>query len=207
MDAPTHEDLSRLRAIAEEGRAVPLLGGWHLILWGAAMTLALLVHWAVLRDILPWPDYTLSFSWFGIAGAAWLGSVLIGRAQAGEPGACSVGNQVERVAWMTVGAFLSLLAIALFARASLSADRAAWGLFAMLPPVTFGAYAVALHVSAVAAAASSAARPFVFLALAFAAATAFLIGDAAQYLAAAAGMALVTVPPGLAQLAAARRPD
>lgn len=206
MDAPTHEDLSRLRAIAEQGRSAPLLGGWHLILWGAAMTLALLIQWVVLRDVAAWPDYTLAYSWFGIALAAWLGSVLIGRGQAGEHGAFSVGNRVERVAWMTVGAFLSILPVALFVRAILAGDPAAWAPFAMLPPVTFGAYAVALHVSA-AAAGSTTARPYVFLALGFVAATVFLIGDPVQYLAAAAGMALVTIPPGLGHVAAARRAD
>ncbi len=206
MNAPTPDDLSRLRAIAEQGRSAPLLGGWHLILWGGAMALALLINWAVVRQILPWPDYALSISWFGIVLAAWTGSLLLGRRQAGTPGALSVGNQVEHAVWTTAGAFLLALSLALFVRASLSEDSGAWSLMAVMSPVMFGAYAVALHASAVAGN-TSRAKPYVLISLAFAAATAFLIGDPVQYLIAAAGIALVSILPGLAYLAAARRAD
>ena len=204
MNASTQEDLSRLRAIAEEGRNAPLLGGWHLILWGGAMALALLINWAVEQRILPWPGWSLAISWFGIVLIAWGISIAIARRQAERPGAASVGNQVERTAWMTAGGFLFALSIALFARASLSGVLESWSLFAMMPPVTFGAYAIALHVSAVASR-SAAGRPYVLVALAFAAATAFLIGEPSQHLVAAVGIFLVSIPPGLAHLAAARR--
>lgn len=206
MNATTRDDLARLRAIAEQGRSTPLLGGWHLVLWGCAMTSALLINWAVIARILPWPGWSLAISWFGIVLAAWIASTLLGRRQAGEPGACSVGNRVERAAWIAVGAFLSILSLALFARASLSGDPHAWDLFMMMSPVMFGAYAIALRVSAVAGD-SAGTRPYVLVALAFAAATAFLIGDPAQYLVAAAGVALVTIPAGLGHVAAARRAD
>jgi hypothetical protein len=168
------------------------------------MALALLINWAVMTRILAWPGWSLAISWFGIVLAAWTASTLIGRRQADEPGAWSVGNRVERAAWITVGAFLSVLSLAIFARASMSGDPRAWDLFMMMSPVTFGAYAIALRVSAVAGD-SARARPYSIVALAFAAATAFLIGDEVQYLVAAAGVALVTIPAGLGHLAAARR--
>jgi hypothetical protein len=206
MNASSLDDLSRLRAIAEQGRSAPLLGGWQLILWGGAMMLALLINWAVIEQILPWPDYTLAFSWFGIVFAAWGGSALLGRRQAGEPGALSVGNRVERAVWTTAGAFLLILAVALLVRGLLSTDPGAWSLFATMTPVTFGVYAVALHAGAVASNGNTA-GPYVLAALAFAAATAFLIGDPAQYLVAAAGIALVTILPGLGHLRAARLAD
>jgi hypothetical protein len=204
MNASTQEDLARLRAIAEQGWSAPLLGGWHLIMWGGAMALALMINWAVIARILPLPGWSLAISWFGIVLAAWIASTLLGRRQVGEPGACSVGNRVERSAWVAVGAFLSILSLALFARAALSGDVRSWDLFMMMAPVTFGAYAIALRVSAVASG-SEGVRLYVVVALAFAAATAFLIGDPIQYLVAAAGIALVTIPAGLGHLAAARR--
>ncbi|HWT12507.1 MAG TPA: hypothetical protein VN231_07115 [Allosphingosinicella sp.] len=204
MNATAQDDLSRLRAIAEQGRSVPLLGGWQLILWGGAMTLALLINWAVIERILPWPGYALSLSWFGIVLAAWAGSAMIGRRLAGEPGASSVGNRVEHAAWTTAGAVLLILALALLARALASGEPEAWQSFSMMPPVTFGAYAVALQASAVAGA-STTARPYVLVALAFAAGTAFLIDDPLQHLVAAAGIALVSIPAGLGHLRAARR--
>ncbi|HEX8215890.1 MAG TPA: hypothetical protein VF577_00370 [Allosphingosinicella sp.] len=204
MNASAHDELSRLRAIAEEGRHAPLLGGWHLILWGGAMTLALLVNWAVVERLLPWPGWSLAISWFGIVLVAWAASALIGRSKAGAPGAASVGNRVERAAWTTAGYFLLLLSLALFVRASLGGDRSDWDLFAIMPPATFGAYAVALHASAVAAGGAGG-RLYVLVSLAFVGLTAFLIGEPLQYLAAAAGIFLVSIPAGLGHLAAARR--
>jgi hypothetical protein len=207
MDASTREDLSRLREIAEQGRRMPLLGGWHLILWGGAMTLALLINWAVEERILAWPGWSLAISWFGIVLLAWAGSALLGRRKAGDPGASSVGNQVERAAWTTAGAFLLILALALLARAALGGGgRGDWASFGLMPPATFGAYAIALQASAVAAGgASGSARPYVLVSLAFAAATALLIGQPAQHLAAAAGIALVAFPAGLGHIRASRR--
>ena len=204
MNASAMEDLKRLRTIAEEGRSVPLLGGWHLIVWGTAMTVALLINWAVDERLLPWPRYSLAISWFGIVLLAWIASALLGRGKALEPGAHSVGNRVERAAWVTAGAFLLILALALFLRAALSGDPAAWEFLAVMPPATFGAYAIALRTSSVAAGSDSGGG-YVVVSLAFAAVTAFLIGSPIQYLAAAAGIALVAIPAGFGHLAAARR--
>lgn len=204
MNAPTEDDLSRLRTIAEEGRSAPLLGGWHLILWGGAMTLALLINWAVVERILAWPGYSLAISWFGIVLVAWAASITIGRLQAAKSHALSVGNRVERAAWMTAGAFLLTFSLALFVRASVAGEPDAWSLFQVMTPATFGAYAIALQVSAVASH-SATGKPFVVIAMVFSAATAFLIGEPAQYLVAALGMALVSIPPALGHLAAARR--
>jgi hypothetical protein len=206
MEASTQEDLSRLRAIAEEGRNAPLLGGWHMILWGVAIALALLINWAVIVRILPWPGQAIAISWFAIVLVAWGGSVLLGRSQSARRGASTVGNRVERAVWVTAGAFLATLAIALFVRAALSGDPDEWAWFAIMQPVTFGVYAVALNASAVAGH-SKAARPFVLLSLALAAVTALLIGDPAQYLVASAGVALVLIAHGIRQLGAERLAD
>lgn len=200
----SQEDLARLRAIAEEGRNAPLLGGAQLVLWGGAIATALMVNWAVAERILPVPDWSLAISWFGIVFAAWIGSALLGRREAGKPGAYTIGNKVERTVWTTVGGFLMTLAVALFIRAMVSRDPQSWELFAIMSPVSFGAYAVALGASA-SATEPHADRAYVLLSLGFAAATAFLIGDPAQYPVAAAGVALVTIPAGLRHLRAERR--
>jgi hypothetical protein len=204
MSAPSQDDLTRLRAIAEQGRNVPLLGGWHLILWAGATVLGLLINWAVVRHVLPWPAYALGISWFGLVFAAWGGSFLIDRFQAGRPGAFSVGNRIERAAWIAAGAFLFILALALLVRAVLSGDPGAWSLFAVMTPVSFGVYAIAFYASA---GGGGTARPYAILSLVFAAATAVMIGSPEQYLVAAAGVALVLIPPGLGHLAAVRRAD
>lgn len=200
----SQEDLARLRAIAEEGRNAPLLGGWHLILWGGAIATALMVNWAVDERILLWPGWSLAISWSGIVLAAWIGTALLGRREAGKPGEFTIGNKVERAAWVTAGLFLVTLAAALFIRAMVSGEPRAWEIFEIMSPASFGAYAIALNASASAANAGGD-RAYALLSLGFAAATAFLIGNTAQYPVAAAGVALVTIPTGLRHLRAERR--
>ncbi len=206
MEASPQQDLARLRAIAEEGRNAPLLGGWHMILWGVAIALALLINWAVIEQFLRWPGQAIAITWFAIVLAAWAGSVLLGRSQASRGGAATVGNRVERAVWVTAGAFLAVLATALFVRAALRGDPSGWAWFAVMQPVTFGVYAVALNASAVAGN-SKAGRPFVLLSLVLAAVTALLIGEPEQYLVASAGVALVLIAHGIRQLGGERRAE
>jgi hypothetical protein len=198
------EDLARLRAIAEEGRSAPLLGGWHLIVWGGAISSALLANWGVDARVLPWPSYTLAFLWFGLTGAAAALSALVGRRKQRAPGAFAIGNKVERTVWTWAGAFLGTTAVALFVRAALRDDPAAWNLFAIMSPVGFGAYAIAIGTAAVAAN-DRGGLPFAFLSLAFAALTTLLIGRLEQFPVSAAGVALVTIGCGVRHLLVERR--
>ncbi|WP_114951811.1 hypothetical protein [Sphingosinicella terrae] len=199
----TAEELARLRSIAEEGRHAPLLGGWHLILWGVAMTIALLVNWAVLERHLNWPGYSLSISWFGLVILAWIGSALIQVRQEGRPGALSVGNRVARTVWLFAGGFLTVLSVGLFARGMLVGGAEAWQLYAMMPPIGFGVYAIAISASGMAAD-DSGARLYAWMSLVFAAITAMLIGEGALYPATAAGVLLISIGWGTHQLRSAR---
>lgn len=200
----SQEELARLRAIAEEGRHAPLLGGWHMILWGVAMTAALLINWGVIERYLPWPGYSLAFSWFGIAALAWIASAALARREGKRRGACTIGNRIERTVWILAGGFLSILALAIFLRALLVGDPGGWDLFQMMPPVAFGAYAIAIGASATAGH-DRGALPYAWLALAFCAATTLLAGTTEQYLAAAGGLALVSTACGLRQVRAEAR--
>lgn len=198
------EDLARLRAIAEEGRSAPLLGGWYLIVWGGAISAALLANWAIDARLLPWPQYSLALLWFGLTGAAAAVSALLGRRKQRGPGAHAIGNKVERTVWTWAGAFLGTIAVALFVRAVLRDDSAAWNLFAVMSPVGFGAYAIAIGTSA-AAANDRGGLPFALLSLGFAAVTTLLIGRIEQFPIAAAGVALVTIGCGVRHLLVERR--
>lgn len=198
------EDFARLRAIAEEGRQAPLLGGSHFILWGVAISAALLVNWAVDERVLAWPAYSLAFSWFGLTGAAAAFSVLLGRRKMASAGAYSIGNKVEASVWRWAGAFLTIIALAIFVRAALAGDHGGWPLFAIMSPVGFGAYAIAIGTTAVAAN-DRGALPFALLSLAFAGLTTLLIGKSEQFPVAAAGIVLVVIGCGLRHLALERR--
>ena len=65
--APTaQDDLRMMRELAEEGRSRPLLSGRHLLLFGAAIALASLLHGAVLAGIFAWPPIALPIIWLGL---------------------------------------------------------------------------------------------------------------------------------------------
>ena len=110
MNDLTRDDLAQLRAIAEDGRRMPLLGGRILILWGVAIAVASLFQWAVIQCILPLPAISLAVGWFAICGGAWaLSHLSFFRKRIGKG-----GNAVERTAWQFAGGFLGLTATALF---------------------------------------------------------------------------------------------
>ncbi|NNC72621.1 MAG: hypothetical protein HKN78_07050 [Sphingomonadaceae bacterium] len=206
MNTPAPDDLSRLRAIAEEGREAPLLGGTHLVMWGCLVALAAALHWGVASRLLEWPAWSLAVIWFGLMGLGGVLSSVLGRGIDCAPAAPTIGNRVERTVWITTGAVFATIAIALFVYGNIEQTEAAFAYYAMMPPITFGAYAVALNTSAVAGAARRLV-PFAVLSLALAAVTVLMIGDPAQYLVVAAGALLVSVVPGFLQLRAEKAGD
>ncbi len=195
---PTGEDLSRLREIAEEGRRSPLVGGRHLIVWGSIIALAALTNWAIVARVLEWPGYALAIVWFGLLGIGWIASTVLGSREARKNPAMTTGNRVERTVWITLGAFLSSLALSLFVytllgEAGEATERAK--LFAMMAPVGFGAYAMALNASAIAGD-EPRLKPFVVISLALAVMSVLLLEQPTQLLVMAAGLIVVSVIPG-----------
>lgn len=151
----TDIDLSRLRALAEEGRARPLLGGRQLVAFGGAIILAAAVQWAIETRLLPWPPATLALSWFGLMAAAAVAVRLWHPAQR-ITATMSLANQVERQVWLAGGMFLAVVPIAIIAISSWRVANGMGGqgfaMFTVMPAVTFGVYAVALAASATAGA-------------------------------------------------------
>jgi hypothetical protein len=191
------DDLAALRAIAEEGRRRPLLGGPHMILWGATILLATLFHWGVFTRLLPLPAISVAFGWFGLTAlAAVVGRVALQpRLHAGA----GPENRLERAVWTFGGSFIGLLAIALFIAAwthhATTGDPSRFLFMAVLPPVAFGVYAIALNVSAEASG-IAALRPYALAGLAIAAATAALAGSLWQFPVTALGALVVAILPG-----------
>jgi hypothetical protein len=198
MTDNTIEDLSRLRQIAEEGRTLPLLGGRNLILWGSVVMVAALLHFAVMKRILPWPPMSLAVIWPGLTiGAAILAATpwFNGRKRQQAVG---LSNRIENSIWGYCSAFLGLTWISILAFVFL--DLAQLGpmrfvLFVMIAPIAFGLYAVALGTTSVAASVP-ALKPYALIALAFVPITTVLAGTAWQFLTLAIGMVVVAILPG-----------
>ena len=200
MSAATHEqtggesDLAALRALAEEGRDRPLLGGREFVVFGLAIAFASAVHGAIVAGWLPLPPSALAIVWFVVIG----GAVFVTRMTRSGHTAVGVANRVEWEVWRAGGWVLAVLAIGILAHAMLTGVEG-YRLFALMPPVTFGVYAIALAASSAAARADYL-RPYAALSVAFVALTVMLASTVWLYWAAAVGALVVSVLPGLTLL-------
>ena len=203
MSAPTpaepsaQDDLRMMRELAEEGRNRPLLSGRHLVLFGAAIALASLLHGLVMLRVLQWTPNALPLIWLGLIVPAIVISKLWRSGEAHwQP---SLGHKVEQAVWQAGGAFLGIISASTLALAYLRLERdgetVTFYLMSMIAPVTFGVYATALAASA-AAGRVAALRPFAALSIAFVVATALTAGTAMQFAVMGAGVLLVSVVPG-----------
>ncbi len=192
-------DLARLRAIAEEGRKRPLLGGRHLILWGCVIALASLLHAMIVRGTIALPPIGIAAVWFGLTGAAALvsNSALFNQKKHAHSG--DVANRMERGIWKIGGAFFGVITVGIFMRALIAlqndGDSSLFELFALMPAITFGVYAIILRASAEAANFHKL-KLYSWLSLAFVAISVLLIGHIAQFVTTAIGAVLVSVLPG-----------
>jgi hypothetical protein len=199
MTQDTLADLARLRAIAEEGRRMPLLGGRNLILWGSVIALASLLHGAIVAKLLPLPAISISFVWFGLTGLA----ALIGRTAAFQKRkqsmAAHLGNRMERGVWQVGGSFFGLVAVGIFARAWVhyqqTGDTSMFMLFELMPTITFGVYAIILRAAAEASGIKQL-KHYSWASLALVIVTIVLIHHPLQFVATAIGIFGVSVLPG-----------
>lgn len=199
------DDLARLRAIAEEGRQRPLLGGPSLIVWGAAIATAALFNWLVLGRLISVPPWAISLVWFGLMGTAGLVASRYHGRQADADAALSNANRVTRSVWQMGGAFLGTMAVGLTIHAyhvmANGGGAASFGALSVMAPVTFGVFGIALAATAVAGEARWLLR-YAWASLAFTVVSAVLLGQLTQHLVMAAGAVLVGVLPGLRMLRA-----
>jgi len=141
-------DLERLRAIAEEGRRAPLLGGRYLAWWGGLLALAYLAHFGFLTGMLPGGPAALGWLWLAFALVALAGQQVLARGEAAEqPGRGTVGNRAELSSWQFAGAVLAVYFLALAGHSLVTG--AVNPQFETSVPLVFAVYAVALGTTGV----------------------------------------------------------
>jgi len=97
------DDIAFMRALAEEGRQAPLLGGSMLVASGAIYGTASVLQWAILAQVVRVPPVFLMIMWT-LAVALHLTLIaVLKRGMGAKPGAGSSGNRAMRNAWMGVG--------------------------------------------------------------------------------------------------------
>lgn len=199
--APGAADLAYVRAVAEAGRAAPLLSGRFFVTWGVLTIAATLAHWALLTGRLPAPSIAFLWLWVGYGAIGAVANVVLGRSLAGKPGLASPGNRVEGAAWTAVGLAIAAYAGALIVRGLITQGDMPPALWDSILAVAFAGYGVAFAVTAAIAGVGwmRLAAGASFLG---AGACGFLAGSPALYLVAAVFVAVVVLGPGLMLLRA-----
>ena len=188
------DDLAYMRALADEGRRTPLLGGSILVAAGLIYGTASLIHGAMLAGVLDLPPVALNVIW-GVAVVLFLVALFALKARLRvKPGARSLANKVSATAWGGLGGASFAIGLSLFAAVYKTGD---WIFMTLFPPVILALYGSAWIVGS--ALSDRAWMKWVAVA-AFAAAigSGLLIGEPVQYLAYAAAWLLLSVVPGIA---------
>ena len=136
------KDVAYARALAEEGRHAPLLGGAYLVFWGVLNAAAFAAHWSILAGVAPdfgAPPFALLWLSYGAVAAA--GMFALRARGRTKPGLGSVGSRAEQSIWNGSAIALCAIVFGSIARMFIDQDVDA-------PNAIFGAafaiYAVAL---------------------------------------------------------------
>jgi hypothetical protein len=191
-------EVAYVKALAEEGRNAPLVGGALYVVWGVAMALAALATYTRVSGLIALPFVGGLWFWVASFVIGWAASFVLGARSAAKPGALTVGNKTARAAWIAVGVFMSIFWIAamLFQTRLASAGFEARFVFGMMFPVAFGLYGIAFFATAVAARLDWM-RGFAIASWIFSVASLYYIGDARQFLVGAAGCLICAALPGV----------
>jgi hypothetical protein len=184
-------DLAYARALAEEGRQAPLIGGSYLVLFGVLLAVAYTAHWAMLTGQLA--SSNAGWVWGGFGVCAFIGSlVLRGRVQR-MPGAAAVGNRAERFVWRGASAAILAVVIGTVLRAVLTGEYSATN---AIMGAGFGLYGVALYATAEIGG-HRWLSAFAYLAWIISGALWFYMNEPWAYLVAAGGSVAVLLIPGV----------
>ncbi len=186
------DDLAYARALAEEGRSAPLVGGAYLVLFGVLLAICYGLQWVALSGVVPALGTFIGAIWVGFAVAALTGVALISRRVRALPGSSAIPNRVDRAVWQGVTAAILAVVASTVARAVFHGDTAAPN---AIVAAGFALYGVALHATATVGG-QSWLHAFAALAWVVSALLWFFLDEAWLYLLAAGGCAAVLIAPG-----------
>lgn len=199
MTTKLADDIDYLKDLAEAGDCAPSLSGRFALLWFGLAAVTLMVHWAILRGLIPgMTEQWVGLVWlvFGLVGG--IGSYLIGLSIRDLPGQASAGNRVDRHTWKITALGLFLFAASIFTVVMLRAEATPL-LFDMIMPTAFLTYAVSYGATAAFTRGISRWLP-VIMSLVFVVITILFVGSPELYLAACVGVVAVWSVAGYRQL-------
>ena len=141
-------DLAYLKSVAESGQSAPLLGGRFFLWWGGLASIALLVHWAILAQVLAVQPAWIGARWAGYGIIGGTGASFLARSLRNKPGLGATSTRSERAVWMAMTATVFAYAIGIVVANSINAfDLSLIILFDTIPLVAFGGYGIAFYVT------------------------------------------------------------
>jgi hypothetical protein len=188
-----HDDIAYMKALAEEGRQTPLLGGSILITAGLVFGLAALIHYGIESRLILLPPVAYAFLW-GAAMLIFIAVLTVQSRRFGRrPGSQSAANRAAGAGWMGVGLGIFVMSLAM--------GVIGWKTQTMVPSLIFPSLIFALYGSGWAVSATMSGQKWQWkLAIACwiaAPLIAFLTGSPLMWLAYAAGLFLFALLPGI----------
>ena len=192
------EDLAYVKALAEEGRDTPLVGGIFYVIWGGLISIAALIVYA---NDMGWVSFGPGGSYlpfFAAMAMGWVFSIGEGRRAERKPGAATLSNRTASSVWFAVGIFMTTFWISLFFVHGKYTDIGVpeYFLFNLMFPIGFGVYAIAFFATATAAR-THWLRVFALISLAFFVLSLFFMTSIHQTGIGAIGTFLCAALPGI----------
>ena len=199
MTTDIQSDIAYLKDVAESGREAPSLSGRFALLWFGLLAVALLLHWAFAREIIPGVDMRyVGIVWVGMVVIGNATSYIIGRGMQDLPGQSAPHNKVDSVTWTVSGIGLALFALTIVGTVILRPEISII-FFDIIIPTAFLLYAVNYAATAAFTKTRGKWVP-VFISVATAMATIALVGIPELYLVATVGVTALWLTSGLRQL-------
>ena len=187
------DDIAYIRALAEEGRNTPVLGGGVLIVAGTVFGIASLIHYGIDSGLIAAEPVVYNYVWLGALVLFFIGLIGLKSKIRSKPGARSAVTRAVGAGWMGVGLGIFTMALSM---AILSYKLQSEVPVFLFPSLIFALYGAGWAVSAT----MSGHKWQWWLAIGGwvgAPAIASLIGTPVLWLGYAAGLVLLALIPGL----------
>lgn len=198
MTDDIREDLAYVKALAEEGRDTPLVGGVIYVIWGGLIGLTALVVYARVKGWIDLGPIGGAAPWLAAFVIGWGASFFFGRRAGAKPGASTLGNRTASAVWFGVGLFMTSFWLTLMVVHDnfTGIGVPSYFLFGLMFPLGFGVYGIAFFATA-AAGRIPWLKWFAFVSWGCSIAALFLMVSEYQLLIGAFGSFVCVVLPGL----------
>lgn len=139
------DDIAFMRALAQEGSAVPLLFGGVIVAAGLTFGAGAIGHWLIASDILRVSPWFFMVNWLGAAAVFGVILALQLRRAKGRPGFSSGVNKATGAAWAGVGLAIFVMWMGMTTIGVVTGD---WAVMNVFPVLIFALYGAAWFVAA-----------------------------------------------------------